>query len=109
MNARAPDVSRGLLPHPAAPGCRRGLRARRVAARGPSFRVRRGDLHYPRLVHVAALPAKPRGLAMMLGWRRIRFALGISIVIGLLLGIHWKARFLPALTRTVFLGLIAMM
>ncbi|HET7250450.1 MAG TPA: histidine kinase [Gemmatimonadales bacterium] len=67
-------------------------------------------------MHVAALPAKPHGLAMMLGWRRIRFTLGISIALGLLLGIpsvppwhHWRPTPLSALACTGFLGLTAML
>src|SRR5512142_3231921 len=67
-------------------------------------------------MHVTALPAKPHGLAMMLGWRRIRFTLGISIALGLLLGIpsvppwhHWRPTPLSALTCTAILGLTAML
>jgi hypothetical protein len=60
-------------------------------------------------VHATALPAKPRGLALMLGWRRIRFTLGISIACGLLLPYGWNSGLLSVLTRTVILGLIAML
>jgi len=57
----------------------------------------------------AAVPAKPGGLALMLGWGRLRFTLSISIAIGLLLGIHWKSGPLSVLIRTVLLGLCAML
>src|SRR5215831_632826 len=52
----------------------------------------------------------------MLGWRRIRFTLGISTVVGLWLSIpslppwhHWKPGLLSALTCTSILGLGAML
>jgi signal transduction histidine kinase len=60
-------------------------------------------------MNVTALPAKPRGLALMLGWRRIRFTLGLSIVGSLLSPSGWNARFPTFLTRTAILGLIAML
>jgi hypothetical protein len=60
-------------------------------------------------MNVAAVPAKPRGLASTLGWRRIRFTLGISIACGLLLGLSWTSGFISALTRTVIVGLVAML
>jgi hypothetical protein len=60
-------------------------------------------------MHVTALLAKPRGLALMLGWRRIRFTLGISIVCGLLLPYGWNSRLPWVLLRTIILGLVAML
>src|SRR2546427_4809709 len=74
-----------------------------------SLCVRAAGLHYPRGMHVTALPAKSRGLALMLGWRRIRFTLGISIALGLLLPEGWHSGLLPVLTRTVIFGIIAML
>jgi signal transduction histidine kinase len=53
-----------------------------------------------------AVPAKPRGLAPMLGWRRLRFTLGFSAIVGLLFSIHWG---LAALARAVLLGVFAML
>src|SRR5262245_58812706 len=44
----------------------------------------------------------------MLGWRRIVLTLVISVVCGLPLGFRWKSGPLPAVTRTVELGLIAL-
>jgi two-component sensor histidine kinase len=52
--------------------------------------------------------AKPRGLALLLNWRRVRFTLGFSIGLGLLLGFGWQSGLVSLLIRTVALGLIAM-
>src|SRR5215468_501333 len=57
----------------------------------------------------ASLAAKPRGLGLMLGWRRIRFTLAISIACGLLLPYGWNSGLLRVITRTVVLGLVAML
>jgi two-component sensor histidine kinase len=54
------------------------------------------------------VPEKPRGLALAFGWRRLRFTLGISIAIGLLMGLGWKSGLASILVRTITLGLIAM-
>ncbi len=51
---------------------------------------------------------QPRGLAAIFGWRRLRFTVGFSIAIGLLMGIGWKSGLHSILIRTVLLGLIAM-
>jgi len=45
----------------------------------------------------------------MLGWGRLRFTLSISIVIGLLFSFGWTSGLLSLLTRTMLLGLIAML
>jgi hypothetical protein len=45
----------------------------------------------------------------MLGWGRLRFTLLFSIALGLLLGRHWNSGMWSALSRTVMLGLIAML
>jgi hypothetical protein len=57
----------------------------------------------------SAIPVKPRGLALLLGWRRLRFTLGLSIAIGLLLGIGWTSGLASLLIRTATLGLVAML
>ncbi len=55
-------------------------------------------------------PEKPRGLALMLSWRRVRFTLLFSGALGLLLGLtHWKSGVMSVLIRTVLLGLFAML
>jgi two-component sensor histidine kinase len=57
----------------------------------------------------SAVPAKPRGLALMLSWRRVRFTLCFSLALGLLLGFGWQSGLLSLLERTMALGLIAML
>lgn len=54
-------------------------------------------------------PAKPRGLALLLGWRRLRFTLIFSIAIGLLFGLGWTSGLPSLLIRTISLGLLAML
>jgi signal transduction histidine kinase len=44
-----------------------------------------------------------------MGWRRLVVALGLSIAIGLLLGLEWRSGPVSVLLRTVALGLIAML
>ena len=66
-------------------------------------------MDYSGAMSATAVSVKPRGLALLLGWRRVRFTLGISILIGLLLGIGWESGLLSVLIRTVMLGLIAML
>jgi len=55
-----------------------------------------------------SVPERPRGLAQIFGWRRLRFTLVFSIAIGLLMGLGWTSGLLSILIRTVLLGLIAM-
>ena len=54
-------------------------------------------------------PSKRRGLALLLGWRRLRFTLAVSIVMGLLLSAGWESGMLSLQMRTVSLGLLAML
>ena len=55
------------------------------------------------------LPSRPRGLALMFGWRRVAFTLAFATAIGLLMGAGWKSGLLSILERTIALGLIAML
>ena len=55
------------------------------------------------------LPSRPRGLALMFGWRRLAFTLAFATAIGLLMGTGWKSGLLSILERTIALGLIAML
>src|ERR1700687_2678577 len=57
-------------------------------------------------VSYSAAPAMRRGFVLAPGWRRVGFALGVSIALGLLLSLGWKSR-MDVLIRTVALGLIA--
>lgn len=55
-----------------------------------------------------ALSPKPRGLALMLGWRRVLFTLLFSFAVGALLGLGWRSGWSSAVIRVMALGLIAM-
>ncbi|MDY6944896.1 MAG: histidine kinase [Pseudomonadota bacterium] len=57
----------------------------------------------------AALPSKPHGLALMLGWRRLRFTLGISALFGLLLSLTSETATLVIVLRVAVIGLGAML
>ena len=50
---------------------------------------------------------RPHGLALMLGWRRVRFTLLLSGVFGLMFGLHWQSG--SVFMSTVLVGLIAML
>ena len=54
-------------------------------------------------------PAKPRGLALLLGWQRVLFTLAFSFVISLPLALGWKSGFGSLMARSLGLGLIAML
>ena len=59
-------------------------------------------------MHATAAPARPRGLALALGWRRIAVAVGLSLFFGLLIPYAWRSG--PSfLARAVVLGLVAML
>nr|WP_239537888.1 histidine kinase [Dyella mobilis] len=53
--------------------------------------------------------AKPRGLALALGWKRLRFTLGLSAILGLLLSGSWSTSLPSLLARTMTIGLAAML
>ena len=54
-------------------------------------------------------PVGPRGLALMLGWRRVTFTLTLSTIIALALSNHWEQGPLVGLIRVVPLGFMAML
>lgn len=54
-------------------------------------------------------PAKPRGLALMLGRRRIGFVLKLATVPGVLLGVMWDSGLPAALIRAWLLGLLGLL
>jgi LytS/YehU family sensor histidine kinase len=58
---------------------------------------------------VSAIPAKPRGLALLLSWRRVRFTLIASILVAMPLGLGWKSGLPSLLLRTLTLGFVAML
>jgi len=66
-------------------------------------------MDYPRSMSASALPARPRGLALLLNWRRVRFTLIASIVVTLPLALGWKSGLPSLLLRTLTLGFVAML
>jgi signal transduction histidine kinase len=54
------------------------------------------------------IPAAPRGLALMFGWRRLAFTFSFSIAIGLLMNLGWQSGLASILERTILLGLIGL-
>ncbi|HZP68087.1 MAG TPA: histidine kinase [Rudaea sp.] len=56
-----------------------------------------------------AIPAKPRGLAPLLSWRRLRFTFCFSTAFGLLIGFGWESGVLAAVDRAWLLGLTALL
>jgi len=50
----------------------------------------------------------PRGLALAFGWRRIRFVLVFTFILGSMIGLGWNSGYWSALVRVVPLGLVAM-
>jgi signal transduction histidine kinase len=57
----------------------------------------------------SAISEKPRGLALALGWPRVRFALGLSLVFGLMLSPGWTSGLAGLFGRIVLLGVIALL
>ena len=57
----------------------------------------------------AVSSARPRGLAAILGWRRVRFTLIVSTVLGLLLTIASETPTIIWIFRAVLVGLIALL
>lgn len=66
-------------------------------------------LDYARGMSAVPLSAKPHGLALLLGWRRLAFALGVSLALGLPFAFRWPDGPLPLLGLTATLGLLAML
>lgn len=58
---------------------------------------------------LAAASAKPRGLALMLGWWRLRFTLAVSALFGLLLSIPSSTAAVIVIGRAMLVGLVAML
>ena len=56
-----------------------------------------------------AVSAKPRGLAVMLGWRRVRFTLAVSALFGLMLSASSETPAAIVVTRAMLVGLLSMM
>jgi signal transduction histidine kinase len=60
-------------------------------------------------MHFSAVSAKPHGLALLLGWRRLSFTLCASVALGLPFAFSWPSGPLPLLGLTIVLGLISML
>ncbi len=58
-----------------------------------------------------AIPAKPRGLALMLGWRRIALALGVSALVGLIVSPTFvsSTSTLKVIGRELIVGTVALL
>jgi Histidine kinase len=57
----------------------------------------------------AAVNAKPRGLALMLGWRRVLFTLSVAFVLGLLNSIPSQSPTSMVVSRALLVGFLAML
>lgn len=64
---------------------------------------------YSSFMSTAALPTKPHGLALMLGWRRLRFTLGISVLFGLFLSLTNETATSIVVLRAAVVGFGAML
>jgi signal transduction histidine kinase len=64
---------------------------------------------YSHAMAIAAPSAKPHGLAQMLGWRRVRFTLGVSALFGLLLSLPSETATYIVVARAMMVGLAAML
>ena len=52
---------------------------------------------------------KPTGLALLLNWRRVRFVLLFTLVLGMIIGSGWTSGMASAVVRVVALGFVAML
>ena len=68
-----------------------------------------GPFVYSRPMTAAALPTKPRGLALMLGWRRMRFTLTVSVLFGLFLSLLSETATVIVVSRALLVGFSAML
>lgn len=64
---------------------------------------------YSGAMAIAAASVKPRGLALMLGWQRLRFTLAVSILFGLLLSGSTDAPVSIVIVRAIIVGFGAML
>jgi len=55
------------------------------------------------------LPAQPRGLALAFGWRRVRFTLLFSLLLGSMIGFGWQSGWWSAVIRVIAIGFAAML
>lgn len=55
------------------------------------------------------LPSRPRGLALAFGWRRIRFTLLFTFVLGSMIGLGWNSGWWSAVIRVIAIGFSTML
>ncbi len=56
-----------------------------------------------------SVQARPRGLALLLGWKRVRFTLYAGLIPGLMMSGEWTSGPVSIVTRTLALAFIAML
>lgn len=64
---------------------------------------------YSRAMSSAVTAPKPSGLARILGWRRVRFTLGVSALFGFFLGLLSETSMIIVIARAMLVGLSAML
>ena len=88
-------------------------RARMSGARRPRGKVvPRESTHrfvYSRPMTIAAESSRPRGLALLLNWRRLRFTLGISLLFGIFLGLLSETAMIVVISRALLVGAAVML
>src|SRR5205085_423352 len=72
-------------------------------------RCGRDSWWYRRRMRTVTSPSRPRGLARILSWRRLRLTLIASLLLGLLLSPGWQPGPWSVLARAVSLGLFALL
>jgi signal transduction histidine kinase len=53
--------------------------------------------------------AKPRGLALIFSWRRVRFTLGVAALFGVLLNMHNESPFIVVMLRALIVGMATLL
>lgn len=90
-------------------GDRRGRTAVTASRKKQSRREPHTGLEYHRPMTAPLLTARPRGLALLLGQRRVVATVAISAALGLLLSIAYTIPVYIVIARAVIVGLIAML
>lgn len=76
---------------------------------GAGGRERARTLVYSRAMVIAAPAIKPRGLALIFAWRRVRFVLGLCTLFGLLFGLTSKTAMIIWIARTMIMGMMILL
>lgn len=97
-------------PEPTECGRVGGIRALVMPHRDRSERTgaeRSSRQNRPSMTSTAA--PRPRGLALMLGWRRVLVTLGTATLIGLLFSMFWRTSITGLFVRVIGVGVLAML